>query len=44
MKMRNLFSFSFKTEAIWMTFSSFGFFFLGLLVLLIVMLVRYLQS
>jgi len=39
-----LFRFSFKTEALWMTFSSFGFFFLGLLVLLIAMLVRYLRS
>ena len=43
MNVRNLFSFSFQTEAIWMTFSRFGFFFLGLLVLLIVMLVRYFQ-
>ena len=36
--------FSFKTEAIWMTFSSFGLVFLGLFVFLIMMLLRYLKS
>jgi hypothetical protein len=36
--------FSFKTEAIWMTVSSFGPVFLGLVVFLIVMLLRYLKS
>jgi hypothetical protein len=43
MKVRNLVSFSFKTEPIWMLGFNFAIIIVGLLIALVVTLLRYLQ-